>query len=49
MKGELKIKFPCGYEYSSKISGLFLIGEINDRDLPICPLHGKLCLRDKVK
>jgi len=49
MKTNLYIKFPCGYEYEMMAQiafPLWVTIKIDDKTLPICPLHGIKCKRD---
>lgn len=47
MKYNLKIKFPCGFEYSENLSTSSMWideGELTSfDDIKECPLHGKKC------
>lgn len=46
MESKFRVKFPCGYEYESVVRISFVtIADIHqsDKELPICPLHGKDC------
>jgi hypothetical protein len=46
VRAKLQIKFPCGYEYEIEVDSIFAyIGELNDRSLPICPIHKEKCKR----
>lgn len=48
MKHEIVISFPCGYTYKSYLeTGMFEFVkakvEVDDQQLPICPLHRENC------
>lgn len=44
MKTFNKIKFPCGYQYEQTFNSYIFFGIIsNEKELPVCPLHGKQC------
>ena len=47
MKSNIKVKFPCGYEYNQDIkTGWFEFVESFEAKGPsCCPMHGKKCKR----
>jgi hypothetical protein len=49
MEGQMKVKFPCGYEYEEYIKSGFLdiaIADFKMKDT-LCPIHGKNCRKEK--
>ena len=49
MKTSINLKFPCGYEIINKVEiwfPLFAKIQFDEKDLPICPIHGNKCKRE---